>query len=285
MMINLANEGKKYSHNRCPELVNCVSVIIPTMNSAKTVGKCLESIRSQTYKNIEIFVLDGFSSDNTIEIASRFDVNIHLIAGERTIAKNFGISNSKGEFIFFIDSDMILQPRVVEECVMICSDDDRTAGVIIPERSIGSAFWVKVRDFERSLYAGSKMESARFFRKTFVVQVGGFDEDIVFYEESTLHQKLEKNGMMVSARISSFILHNETDFNLNRWLHKKHYYAVNRGQYFDRYQNYAKLQTSISYRIRVLLLPNGNWKRMARHPMLGIGVFILKALEFFASKV
>ena len=284
MMICLAKK-RKYLYNGCPELVNCVSVIIPTMNSAKTVGKCLESIRSQTYKNIEIFVLDGFSSDNTIDIASEYDVNVHLIAGERATAKNFGISNSKGEFIFFVDSDMILQPRVVEECVIICSSDDRTAGVIIPERSVGSAFWVKVRDFERSLYVGSKMESARFFRKTFVEQVGGFDEGIVFYEESTLHQKLEKQGMMVNARISSFILHNEADFNLNRWLHKKHYYTMNTGQYFDKYQNYAKLQTSICYRIRILLLSNGNWKRMVRHPVLGIGVFILKTLEFFASKV
>ena len=50
---------------------------------------------------------------------------------------------------------------------------------------------MRVRDFERTLYSGSKIESARFFIKRFVSQVGGFDEDVIFYEESTLPQKIE----------------------------------------------------------------------------------------------
>ena len=266
------------------DLVRWVSIIIPTMNSSRTIGKCIESIKAQTYRNIEIFVIDRFSSDNTAEIASRFDASIYLFAGERAAAKNFGISKSKGEFLLFIDSDMILYPTVVEECVAICSDNNRIAGVIIPERSTGSGFWITVRDFERSLYAGSKIESARFFRRKFAVQVGGFDKDIVFYEESTLPQKIENIGMSVNARVTSFIFHNEDEFNLRKWLSKKRYYSISAKSYSNEYGKYAKAQTSVSYRIKIFVV-NGNWKNLIRHPILATGVFILKALEFFASRL
>ncbi|MBV9178796.1 MAG: glycosyltransferase family 2 protein [Nitrososphaeraceae archaeon] len=265
------------------DVVDCVSIVIPTMNAAKTIGRCLESIVTQSYKNIEIFVVDRFSSDNTIEIASRFNASIHSFAGERASAKNFGISKSRGEFLLFIDSDMLLQPGVVQECVTCCSNNKRIAGVIIPERSIGSGFWIKVRDFERSLYAGSKIESARFFIKKFVVQVGGFDEDIVFYEESTLPQKIEDIGMSINTRITSFILHNEEGFTLRKWLHKKRYYSISTTSYSIKYSKYAKMQTSVFYRIKVFTT-NGNWRALVRHPILTIGVFILKILEFFASR-
>ena len=49
-----------------------VSVIIPTYNSSRTLEKCLESIKNQTYKNIEIIVVDNNSTDNTKEIAKKF---------------------------------------------------------------------------------------------------------------------------------------------------------------------------------------------------------------------
>ena len=185
------SQRKHGSNNILPKLV---SVIIPTRNSERKIEKCLRSITNQTYKNIEILVIDAFSNDHTHEIISKFSIRIFSLEGERTRAKNFGISKSNGEFLLFIDSDMILEHRVVEECVKVCSNNQEIVGVIIPERSIGSGFWIKVRDFERRLYVGSNIESARFFVKKFVTEVGGFDEEIIEYEEATLPQKLrEKN--------------------------------------------------------------------------------------------
>ena len=262
---------------------NRVSIIIPTINSAKTLYRCLESIRHQFYKNIEIIVVDAYSSDCTAEIASKFNAKIYLAAGGRAAAKNIGISKSTGDFLFFVDSDMILQPAVISECVSICSYDCKVAGIIIPERSIGPSFWVRVRDFERSLYTGSKIESARFFRKSFVIQAGGFDEEIIFYEESTLHQKLEMQGLLVNKRTDSLILHDEEEFDLTKWLSKKHYYSTNAALYSSKYPNYAKIQMKIYHRIRIFTT-NSNWKKLIRHPVLTIGILLLKSLEFFASR-
>lgn len=258
---------------------NCVSVIIPTRNSARTIQRCLESIKDQTYKNLEIFIIDNFSSDRTAKIASMFSPNILLLEGERTKAKNLGISKAKGEFLLFIDSDMILQPKVVEECVRIWSANRKIGAIIIPERSIGSGFWVNVRDFERTLYEGTKIESPRFFVKKFVSQTGGFDEDVIAYEESTLPQKLEANGFEVNARTNSLILHDEECFNLNKWLGKKRYGGETGTIYSRKYGKYAKMQFSISYRARIFL-ENGKWKILIRHPILSAGLFILKALEY-----
>jgi glycosyltransferase involved in cell wall biosynthesis len=264
------------------DMFKLVSVIIPTRNSVRKIEKCLQSIVDQSYKNIEILVIDALSNDNTYEIISRFDTRRFSLEGERTRAKNFGISKSVGEFLLFIDSDMILEYRVVEECVKVCVNNTGIVGVIIPERSIGSGFWIKVRDFERRLYVGSNIESARFFVKKFVTEVGGFDEEIIEYEEATLPQKLRENQLNVNARISSFILHDEEGFNLVKWLHKKRYYSVSSRLYSQKYDKYARIQLSVINRLNIFLA-KGNWKILIRHPILSIGMIILKTLEFFSS--
>ena len=151
-----------------------VSIIIPTYNSEKTLAKCLESIKNQSYKNIEVIVVDRFSSDKTNQIAKKYGAKIYSLNCERAKAKNFGAKKANGEYVFFVDSDMELTPNVVKECVNMMKDP-QVGGVIIPERSIGNSFWVKVRDFERTFYANTEIESARFFRKDLVKKVNGFD--------------------------------------------------------------------------------------------------------------
>jgi glycosyltransferase involved in cell wall biosynthesis len=53
-----------------------VSIIIPTKNSARTIQACLESCKDQTYQNIEIIVVDNFSTDGTFEIAKKYTDNV-----------------------------------------------------------------------------------------------------------------------------------------------------------------------------------------------------------------
>lgn len=253
-----------------------VSIIIPTYNSEKTLARCLESIRNQTYKDIEVIVIDNFSTDKTVYIANHFGSKVYLLKSERAKAKNFGTKKAKGEYILFIDSDMELAPQIVEECVVLAKNDDTIGGIIIPERSVGDSFWVKVRDFERSFYARTEIESARFFRKALVKEVNGFDEDIVFLEESTLPQKIERLGYNVKKRIDAKILHFEIDFSLWRWLKKKYYYGKTAFEYKRRYKEPASKQVNLSYRFG-LFLKDG---RFYSQPLLSIGVLVLKCLEF-----
>ncbi len=256
-----------------------VSVIIPTYNSENTLGKCLESIRNQTYKNIEIIVVDNFSQDKTVEICKKYNAKVIQIKSERAKAKNIGLRDANGKYVLFIDSDMELTPKVIGECVALIESDPKIGGIIIPERSVGGSYWVKVRDFERSFYAGTEIESARFFRKDLALQVGGFDEDIVFFEESTLPQKIEKLGYNVKARISSYILHHEENFSLLKWLKKKYYYGKTARAYKAKYREYGNKQISILYRFKLFLKERKFWSRLH----LAVGVIVLKELEYLAA--
>ena len=146
--------------------------------------------------------------------------------------------------MLFIDSDMELTPRVIEECVKLMKSNPRIGGIIIPERSIGNNYWAKVRDFERSFYTRTPIESPRFFRRDIALKAGGFDEDMIFYEEATLPHKIEKLGYNIKARINAYILHHEEDLTLRRLL-KKRYYAKTA-------HNYLKGYGSLIYRLKTI---------------------------------
>lgn len=256
-----------------------VSVIIPTKNSETTIEKCLRSIRNQTYPNIEVIVVDNYSKDRTGEIAERWGAKIFQLDAERAEAKNFGLKKAGGKYVCFIDSDMELTRSVIEECVNLMENEGGIGGIIIPERSVGNSFWVKVRDFERSFYAGTEIESARFFRKDLAEKVGGFDEDIIAFEESTLPQKIEKLGYNVKTRINAEILHHEENFSLWKWLKKKFYYGKNASKYKQKFGKYASKQVSIFYRFSIFLKN----KRFYSKLVLAVGVIVLKILEYLSA--
>jgi glycosyltransferase involved in cell wall biosynthesis len=256
-----------------------VSVIIPTYNSEKTLAKCLESIKNQTYKNIEVIVVDRFSGDGTAKLAEDYVSRVFFLDAGRTEAKNFGASKSRGGYAFFIDSDMELTERVVQECVEFLEMDPKIGGIIVSERSMGDSFWVRVRDFERSFYAGTEIESARFFRRSLVEKSGGFDEGLVFFEESTLPQKVEGLGYDVKARINAEILHHEDDFSLLRWLKKKYGYGKSGWNYRQKYGAYGKKQMNLLYRFGLFLKE----RRFYSKPILATGVLTLKLLESLSA--
>ena len=202
---------------------------------------------------------------------------------ERTTAKNFASRKANGTFVLFVDSDMVLEPTVIEQCVKAIQAPD-VGGIVIPEKSTGLGFWVKVRDFERTFYYGTKVESARFFRTNHVIEVGGFDEEVIMYEESTLPQRIEKIGLKTAVRVSSFIIHDEGNFKLKNWLRKKRYYSQTERIYTQKYKSYSQQQLGVGSRTGIYIR-NRNWITLMKHPILGIGLVILKSLEFFVSKM
>ena len=260
-----------------------VSIIIPTKNSALTLLDCLESISSQSYTNLEIIVVDNFSTDSTLKIAKKYTSQVYQKWDERTTQKNYWILQSQGEYLCFIDSDMVLEADVVSECLDIISQAESMWWVCIRERSKWNSFFARVRDFERSFYHSSDVASARFFRKKDVIEVWGFEEHIVFFEESILPQKIEKilsKNCHVSTKESS-IFHLEWNLKLLPWLQKKYYYWKSMQKYIllsaqKWLSNTSKNQVGIVWRY-LLFLRN---KRFYSSPLLAIWVLTLKTLEF-----
>ena len=95
-----------------------VSVIVPIYNAEKYLNKCLESIIGQTYKNLEIILVDDGSSDNSpiicdawAQIDSRIRV-IHKKNGGVSSARNAGIDLAQGDYIGFVDADDWIEPNM-----------------------------------------------------------------------------------------------------------------------------------------------------------------------------
>ncbi|MBL7206652.1 MAG: glycosyltransferase family 2 protein [Candidatus Aenigmarchaeota archaeon] len=258
--------------------MNLVSVIIPTYNNERTLGECIDSIKKQTYVDIEIIIVDNNSNDNTQAIAKKMGAKVIQLNAERTTSKNFGAEKAKGRYVCFIDSDMILTSNVIKESVLIAGKEN-VGGIVIPEMSTGNSFWTKVRNFERSFYKNTIVESARFFRRDLILKSGGFDENLVCYEESTLPQKIEKLGFSINARTEAEILHNENDFSIMKWLNRKFYYGKSVWEYGSNYKEYGSKQIGFLYRSRLFF----NNKRFYSNPVLMAGVIVLKTLEYISA--
>ena len=93
-----------------------ISIIIPMYNSEKYIEKCIESILNNLYKNFEIIVVDDGSTDDSIKIVKKY-TNIKLLYSNHAgpgSARNVGIENASGDFIFFLDSDDTINPNTLK---------------------------------------------------------------------------------------------------------------------------------------------------------------------------
>jgi teichuronic acid biosynthesis glycosyltransferase TuaG len=165
--------------------MSLVSVIIPCYNSKSKISRTLEMIFSQTYKNIEVIVVDDYSTDNSVDIVKSFnDSRLKLIelkinkgAGN---ARNVGIKFSKGDVIAFCDSDDTWRANKIErqlqlwdrdKYIGVCSAYDRVVnnvskGKVIPREEISHNRLLKYCDIGTStVLLNSKVFSLLKFDK------------------------------------------------------------------------------------------------------------------------
>ena len=107
-----------------------VSVIIPAYNIEDYIGRCLDSIISQTYKNLEIIVVDDGSRDYTGEILDNYAKKdrrikvIHKENGGVSSARNKGIEAAEGDYIGFIDGDDLIEPEMYKTLVDLLEEEN-----------------------------------------------------------------------------------------------------------------------------------------------------------------
>ena len=102
-----------------------ISVILNVYNDEKHIKKCLDSVINQTYKDIEIIIVNDGSSDNTLKVLKEYkDKRIKIINNKKnmglSLSRNVGIDNSKGEYLFFVDSDDYIEEDTIDYLYNLC---------------------------------------------------------------------------------------------------------------------------------------------------------------------
>ena len=109
--------------------MNTISIIIPVYNSSLYLQENIDSIRKQSYTNLEIIYIDDGSTDESRDIIKKAieeDNRIQLIEASHSgvsVARNLGLDRATGDLISFVDSDDILAPKAYEKMLDELCDD------------------------------------------------------------------------------------------------------------------------------------------------------------------
>ncbi|MCR5849053.1 MAG: glycosyltransferase family 2 protein [Lachnospiraceae bacterium] len=107
-----------------------VSVIIPVYNSTAYLKRCVDAVLSQTYKELEVLLIDDGSTDDSLAICREYEKNdprvkaFHKENGGSSSARNVGIKEAGGEYICFCDSDDYYEPDIIENLMKVFTEKE-----------------------------------------------------------------------------------------------------------------------------------------------------------------
>ncbi len=258
-----------------------VSVIITTKNEERNIARCLESVQNQLPGDydLEVIVVDNASTDRTQEIARQYTSNVYTWGPERSAQRNFGVQKAQGDYILYLDADMILDEDVVHSCIQRVQEKPWIVALYITEIVMGRSYFSRVRRFERSFYDATPIDGVRFIRRTDFLSVGGFEETFSGPEDWDLDNKLALQGDF--DLINTPIFHNEAEFDLRQYLQKKAYYAASFDKYIAKWgpnHSHVRKQFSPFFRYVGVFVENGKWRKLINASHLAVGMYFLRLL-------
>ncbi|HPP77916.1 glycosyltransferase [Methanospirillum sp.] len=185
-----------------------ISIIVPSYNNAKFLSECIESALTQTFDDFELIIVEGGSSDNSLEIIKEYakkDDRIRVIIHPQNLgvsrARNDGILASSGDFIAILDSDDIMLPTRIEELyneisknsnyglvhsdVYVINEIGEIQGKIIGKEHLSKGYICGEVLRRRGCHIGYPM-----FRKTSLLDVGLYDESLRGGEDYDLYTRI-----------------------------------------------------------------------------------------------
>ena len=250
-----------------------VGVVVPTRDNSRTIEACLASVRAQTHPEVELVVVDNHSTDDTVAIARRY-ADVVLTAGpERSAQRNMGIESVTGEWVLWLDSDMVLPPDTL---ALALRTAQRTGalGVALPERTIGSGFWTACRALERECYLDDPLlHNPRLIRRDVLRGDGGFAVSMSGPEDADLRLRMRAAGAPIELA-PVLVDHDEGHLTLADVLRKRYYYGRSLPAFADAHAGAVAGQGRAVARAYVR-----HWRRLAASPGRAAGMLGLRGLE------
>jgi len=257
-----------------------VSIVIPALNSEKTIEKCLTGVNDQTYENIEVILVDAGSEDQTVKMANQMGAKV-INANIRNMAKqtNIGAKYSNGEYIYRLDSDVVLSRNVVEECVRKCEIENCEAVSTYwgPDPEI--SFWAKIRKFEKDCYKyDSNRNVSRFYKKTVFDEIDGYNENMVYGEDYDIQNRIKERDYKICFAKSEG-LHLGEPKTLKEVIFKQYHYGKTIKEFLKANKSQGLVQVS-PFRKSFFI----NWKKFVKNPFLSLA-FLFYECVYYSSTI
>ena len=143
-----------------------ITVIVPVYNTEKYLSRCVNSIMSQTYKNIEIILVDDGSPDGSPklcdELANCYD-NIRVIHQKNagaSVARNTGIENSRGKYLAFVDSDDYINSGMIQRLYQLINLHKADVAMLQYLEVNEKTVIPQVKDVKEQIFMGKEVEKA-----------------------------------------------------------------------------------------------------------------------------
>src|SRR3972149_7949073 len=189
-----------------------VSIIIPAYNEERYIEFSLKSLLSQTYKNIEIIVVDDGSNDQTEQIVGKYPVKLvkqnHKGLGA---ARNAGVKNSNGELLGFLDADIKYDKKYIERLAEPVLNG-HAIGTFNKEEYVANAdnIWSKCWSINSDLPIGKRAPDIlpdelpvyRLIKRSAFEKVGGFGSKEGYFDDATIATKLGVNAVSAPGAIA-----------------------------------------------------------------------------------
>ena len=227
---------------------NKVSIIIPTKNNGDILEKCLAAIQNLDYpkEEYEVIIVDGHSTDNTVEIAKKYGCKIvYEDVGTRGGACNIGVKNAKGEFIAFTDGDCVVPKDWLRNLIKhfnsgniasvggpnITPEGDtefaKCIGVVLTFLSKPGSRYGLVADKVIETFHNSGCNVA--YRKNVIEEAGWFNEKLITCEDEELDYRILEKGYKILYTPDAKVLHYRRP-TWKRFYKQAYKYAVGRMQ-------------------------------------------------------
>jgi len=201
-----------------------ISVVIPVKNEEDVISNCLKAVFSQSCKPYEVVVVDGYSTDKTVEKAKKFQVEI-LYEDYGTVGggRQVGLEKARGEYVAFTDADCIPEKDWLKNLTEGFDDDSVGVGggirnirnglwgkssAIIMNTFLGSADSVQGRLFENKRSVKSISGCNSMYHREVLMEIGGFNVTLSINEDTELNRRLSKIGSLLYTP-DAVVLHNQ----------------------------------------------------------------------------